>query len=142
MTLFLALQREQRPTGSTFSPLTLSLALVVTFPASLTASPPTVRAHHSCPLRSCTISSIVCWFFIFILFLAVLGLNRSSQDISLWRTGSSLRRAAFSLVEACGLSCPTACWIFPDQESNFHSLHWQADSSSMGHWGSSSSLVL
>ena len=93
-------------------------------------------------LISCTISSIVCCFFIFILFLAVLGSNCSSQDISLWCTGSSLQRAAFSLVEACGLSCPTACGIFPDQELNFHSLHWQMDSSSLDHWGSSSSLVL
>ena len=40
-------------------------------------------------------------------------------------------------LETCGLvgslrfSCPEACGIFLDQESNLHPLHWQADSSTL-----------
>ena len=33
-----------------------------------------------------------------------------------------------SVVAACGLSCLTACIIFPDQGSNPCPLHWQVDS--------------
>ena len=33
-----------------------------------------------------------------------------------------------SVAVACRLSCPVACVIFLDQESNLHPLHWQADS--------------
>ena len=33
-----------------------------------------------------------------------------------------------SAVAACGLSCLTACIIFPDQGSNPCPLHWQVDS--------------
>ena len=32
-----------------------------------------------------------------------------------------------SVVVARGLSCPEACGIFPDQESNPCFLHWQVD---------------
>ena len=32
------------------------------------------------------------------------------------------------VVVVLGLSCPTACGIFPDQESNLCPLHWQVDS--------------
>ena len=38
-----------------------------------------------------------------------------------------------SVVEACRLSCPLACGIFPDQGLNQCSLHWQADSLPLGH---------
>ena len=38
----------------------------------------------------------------------------------MWHTGSA--------VVAHGLSCSTACGIFPDQRSNLCPLHWQADS--------------
>ena len=37
---------------------------------------------------------------------------------------------------ARGLSCSTACGIFPDQGSNPCPLHWQADSSPLCHQGS------
>ena len=37
---------------------------------------------------------------------------------------------------APGLSCPTACGVFPDQGSNPCLLHWQADSLPLSHQGS------
>ena len=37
---------------------------------------------------------------------------------------------------AHGLSCSTACGIFPDQGSNPCPLHWQADSQPLHHQGS------
>ena len=42
------------------------------------------------------------------------------------------------IVVAPGLSCSTACGIFPDQGSNPHALHWQADSYPLYHQGSPS----
>ena len=33
-----------------------------------------------------------------------------------------------SLVVGCGLSCPVACGIFPEQGLNPRPLHWQTDS--------------
>ena len=36
----------------------------------------------------------------------------------------------------CGLSCPMACGIFPDQESNPCALHYQADFYTLCHQGS------
>ena len=50
------------------------------------------------------------------------------QDQQLWCTGS--------VVVAHGLSCSTACGIFPDQGSNPRPLHWQADSQPLCHQGS------
>ena len=41
-----------------------------------------------------------------------------------------------SVVAAHGLSCSTACGIFPDQGSNLCPLHWQEDSSPLRHQGS------
>ena len=35
-----------------------------------------------------------------------------------------------------GLTCLTACGIFPDQGSNLHPLHWQAASQPLDHQGS------
>ena len=43
----------------------------------------------------------------------------------LWSTGSRLMG---SVVVAHGLSCSTACGIFPDQGLNPCPLHWEADS--------------
>ena len=40
-------------------------------------------------------------------------------------------------IVAHWFSCSKACAIFPDQGSNPHLLHWQADSLSLSHWGSS-----
>ena len=41
-----------------------------------------------------------------------------------------------SVVAAHGLSCPAACGIFRDQESNSRSLHQQVDSYPLDHQGS------
>ena len=41
-----------------------------------------------------------------------------------------------SIVVAHGLSCSTACGVFPDQGSNLCLLHWQADSYPVYHQGS------
>ena len=96
------------------------------------------------------------WFLNFMyLFLAVLGAHCCRQPFSscvgrgllsvavhgfslgwlllLWSTGSRahrlrLLRCVGSVVASRGLSCPAACGIFPDQESNLCPLHWQADS--------------
>ena len=38
-----------------------------------------------------------------------------------------------SIVVAHGLSCSTACGIFPDPRSNLCPLHWQADSYPLDH---------
>ena len=50
----------------------------------------------------------------------------------LWLSGSLVvargLQSAGSVVVAHGLSCSTACGIFPDQGSNLCPLHWQADS--------------
>ena len=44
--------------------------------------------------------------------------------------------ATASVVVAHGLSCSTACGIFPDQGSNLCPLHWQADFKPLDHQGS------
>ena len=43
---------------------------------------------------------------------------------------------AGSVVVVCGLSCPLACGIFPDQGQNLCPLHWQVDSEPLDHQGS------
>ena len=58
-----------------------------------------------------------------------------SRPLLLRSTGS---RRAGSVVVAHGLSCSTACGIFPDQGSNPCPLHWQADSQPLRHQGSPS----
>ena len=55
------------------------------------------------------------------------------RGLSLRSTGS---RRAGSVVVAHGLSCSTACGIFPDQGLNRCPLHWQADSQPLRHQGS------
>ena len=45
-------------------------------------------------------------------------------------------RAASSVVVACGLCCPEACGILPDQGSNSCPLHWPVDSQPLDHQGS------
>ena len=47
-----------------------------------------------------------------------------------------------SVVVVHGLSCSTACGIFPDQESNLCPLGWQADSYPVHHQGSPETLAL
>ena len=46
-----------------------------------------------------------------------------------------------SVVVARGLSCSTACGIFPDQGLNPCPLHWQVDSYPLCHQGSTHSSV-
>ena len=48
---------------------------------------------------------------------------RRLSSCGMWALG-----AQASVVVAHGLSCSTACGIFPDQGSNPCPLHWQADS--------------
>ena len=55
------------------------------------------------------------------------------RGLSLRSTGS---RRAGSVFVAHGLSCSTACGIFPDQGSNLCPLHRQADSQPLHHQGS------
>ena len=49
--------------------------------------------------------------------------------------GVQLQRVDSVVVE-CGLSCPVACGIFPDQVSNPCFLHWQMDSYVLNQQGS------
>ena len=43
---------------------------------------------------------------------------------------------------AHGLSCSSACEIFPDQGSNLCALHWQADSQPLRHQGSPGAIIM
>ena len=56
-----------------------------------------------------------------------------SRPLLLQSTGS---RRSGSVVVAHGPSHSAACGIFPDQGSNPHPLHWQADSQPLRHQGS------
>ena len=87
----------------------------------------------------------LCWVFVSVrgLSLVVVSGGHSSSrcaGLSLSRplllrsTGS---RRAGSVVVAHGPSCCAACGIFPDQGSNPCPLHWQEDSQSLHHQGSS-----
>ena len=51
----------------------------------------------------------------------------------LWNTGS--------ITVVHGLSCSTACGIFPTQGSNLDSLHWQTDSLPLSYQGSPEGAV-
>ena len=96
------------------------------------------------------------FIFIYLLFLAVLGLRFCVRAFSscgeqgplfiavcgpllLRSTGS---RCAGSVAVAHGLSCSVACGIFPDQGSNRCPLHWQADSQPLRHQGSPILLLM
>ena len=112
------------------------------------------------PYDSRHIYIIHSFFFIFFLFLAVLGLRfcasalsscgkwgpllsrcaglSLSQPLLLRSTGS---RRVGSVVVAHGPSRSAACGIFPDQGSNPCPLHWQADSQPLRHQGSPPFLI-
>ena len=100
-------------------------------------------------------------FYLFIYFLAVLGLRfcarafslvaasgghsssrcaglAPSRPLLLRSTGS---RRAGSAVVAHGPSCSAACGILPDQGTNPCPLHWQADSQPLHHQGSPESSI-
>ena len=86
----------------------------------------------------------LCWVFVSVRGLSLVVASRGhsssrcaglslSRPLLLWSTGS---RHAGSVVVAHGPSCSVACGIFPDQGSNLHPLHWQADSQPLRHQGS------
>ena len=72
------------------------------------------------------------------LHVGFLQLQRAGAPFQLCYMGFSLLWLLFlvehrlqvsgSVVMAPGLSCPEACWIFLDQGSNLHLMHWQVDS--------------
>ena len=82
------------------------------------------------------------YFFInlfILLFLAALGLRCyvwAFSSCGKWAShcggfsccGAWAPGARASVVAASGLSCPSACGIFPDEGSNPCPLHWQTDS--------------
>ena len=96
-------------------------------------------------------------FYLFIIYLAALGLHCCRQAFSgcIPKQGQLFAHTSFSLqwlfslqstalgtgasvVVAHELSCSAACRIFPDQGSNLLPLTWQADSYPLYHQGSSS----
>ena len=88
----------------------------------------------------------LCWVFVSVRGLSLVaasGGHSSSRCVGLsllwplllWSTGS---RRTGSVVVAHGPSCSVACGIFPDQGSNPHPLHQQADSQPLCHQGSAS----
>ena len=62
-----------------------------------------------------------------------------SRPLLLRSTG--FRRAGSAIV-AHGPNCSVACGILPDQGSNPHLLHWQADSQPLRHQGSPIIIIL
>ena len=86
----------------------------------------------------------LCWVFVSVRGLSLVvasGDNSSSRcaglsasrPLLLRSTGS---RRAGSVIVAHGPSRSAACGIFPDQGSNPHPPHWQADSQPLRHQGS------
>ena len=86
----------------------------------------------------------LCWVFVSVQRLSLVAASGGhsslrcaglllSRPLLLWSTSS---RHAGSVVVAHGLSCSTACGVFPDQGSNPCPLHWQADSQPLRHQGS------
>ena len=91
----------------------------------------------------------LCWVFISMRGLSLVAASGGhsssrcaglslSRPLFLRSTGS---RRAGSLVVAHGLSCSTACGIFPDQGLNPCPRHWQADSQPLRHQGSPLVLI-
>ena len=86
----------------------------------------------------------LCWVFVSVRGLSPVAASRGHSSsrcagLSLLRclllrsTGS---RRAGSATVAHGPSCSAACGILPDEGSNPHPLHWQADSQPLRHQGS------
>ena len=86
----------------------------------------------------------LCWVFVSVRGLSLVAASGGhsssrctglslSRPLLLRSTGS---RRAGSVVVAHEPSCSVACGIFPDQGSNLHPLHWQADSPPLRHQGS------
>ena len=78
----------------------------------------------------------LCWVFVAdfeLSLVAETGLlsscdARASHCCGFSHCGTQALGAQASVVEAHGLSCPTACGILPDQGSNLCLLHWKAAS--------------
>ena len=77
----------------------------------------------------------LCWAFVAARRLSKFA--ASTYYFSLQCSGLSLRWLLFqstgSVVVAHGLSCSTACGIYPEQQLNLWALHWQMDSQSLDH---------
>ena len=108
------------------------------------------------PWRNC---NFYLFYFIYLwlcwVFVSMRGLSpvvASGDHSSSWCAGLSpsrpllLRsigsRRAGSVIVAHGPSCSAACGIFPDQGTNLHPLHWQADSQPLRHQGSPGTAIL
>ena len=61
---------------------------------------------------------------------------RASHCSGFSRGGAWALAHVGSVAVVLGLSCSTACGIFPDQGLNLCLLHWQADSLPLSHQGS------
>ena len=112
-------------------------------------------------LRSQSVCFFLNYLFIYLLFLAVLGLHfcaRAFSSCGKWGplfiavhgtltivaslvAEHRVQTRAGSVIVAHEPSCSTACGIFPDQGSNPCPLHWQADSQPLPHQGSPQSVV-
>ena len=94
--------------------------------------------------KSSSVDFLKNYLFIY-LFLAALGLHCCVQA-SHWGGFSCCRAQALGCTGSVGvahdLSCSVARGIFPDQESNPCSLHWQADSQPLDHQGSPTDVFL
>ena len=102
----------------------------------------------------------LCWVFVVVRGLSLVAVNgdyspgvaygllsavASLVDAQALRMQASVTAAwmiqsAGSVVVAHGLSCSAAYGIFPDQGSSPHPLHWQVNSQSLDHQGSSISI--
>lgn len=118
----------------------------------ITNWPEVTRLHDGCTsltyyweLLSYKLFFKIIYILIYFIF-AALGLHcfaRTFSGCSAWASpccgfpccGTLALGTQASEVVAHGLSCSTACGIFPDQGSNRSHLHWQVDSYPMNHQG-------
>ena len=118
----------------------------------ITNWPEVTRIHDGCTsltyyreLWSYKLFFKIIYILIYFIF-AALGLHcfaRAFSSCSAWASpccgspccGALALGTQASEVVARGLSCFTACGIFPDQGSNRSHLHWQVDSYPLSHQG-------
>ena len=89
---------------------------------------------------TCLLIYLSLYFWLRCVFVAAHRPSRVAvcADFPLW--GLLLLRSTGS--RACKFSCPVACGIFPEQESNPCPLHWQSDSLPQDHQGSPGGVSL